>query len=303
VPTEQATAQPTAAPTVAPTAEPAALIGPEWTLLVSGDPFNDGIETVIASKPAPSSDGRVMATEMAIVRRGPDGQPQVRALVTTRAVYLNGSTSGISPQGGPDDRTTALLLDVTQPGVAIRVVPLGPSGEELGSGIALVWNASLEALDLQLLGDTPAGGWPGPGWQLAHEGDFNGDGLLEQVYFRPSGLQVDQAMRGPSYAAYTYVADEVIIAQVGPTHTYPMAQIDRTSVRAGRILATLVTPDQGPQNSPYAFLLAAPGEGQDALSVIPLNVVGNGYTQGFGLRWDDAAGDYRLSGAVMGDTH
>lgn len=296
------TAAPTGAPTVAPTARPAALIGPEWTPLVSGDPFNDGVEAVIAYKHAPADDtGRVVASEMVIVRRGADGQPRVFALVTTRAVFLNGSSSPISPQGGPDDRTTALLLDVTRPAQGVVIAPLGPSGEEMGSGITLVWNPVLNAIDLRILGDGPTGGWPGPGWQLAHEGDFNGDGKVEQVFFRPSGLQVDPAMRGPGYAAYTHVADEVIIAQVTPTHSYAVAQIDRTSVRAGRILATLVSPEQGPQNSPYGFLLAAPADAQTPLAVIPLNIAGNGYTQGFGLRWDAAEGDYRLSGAVQGD--
>jgi hypothetical protein len=93
---------------------------------------------------------------------------------------------------------------------------------------------------------------------------------------------------------------DVFYAQVTPSHIFPVAKIDRSSVRAGRILATLTSSGQGPQNSPYAFLLAAPGEGEP-LSVIPLNAAGEGYTQGFGLRWDPAEGDYRLSGAVQGD--
>lgn len=315
VPTSKPTALATAIPTSAPaTPVPAALVGPEWTLLATGDLHGDGVEIVIAYKPtlvglsnrpANYADYNIAASEIAIVHRGVDGKPAIDAIVTTRAVFMGGSSTPATMQGsGPTSSTAALLLSLPSRDAALRVIPVGPNGDVVGGLFGFTWNSGSRVHELQQLGgapNTPATGWPGPGWKQIHEGDFNGDGFVERVYYKPSSLQPDPTMRTPVYSKYTVVAEEVLIGQIEPNHAYPLATIDLSNVRGQGILATLVSPSQGPENSPYAFLLAAPSDADTPVAVIPLNVNGQGYTQGFGLRWDPAKGDYRLAGAVFGD--
>lgn len=303
---------PTTAPTIEPTAPPAPsatpppvtnapLVGPEWTVIAGGNLYGDGGETVIAYKPStlavhnlpPEYAGfNLVAEQAVIVQRGPDGQPRVRALVLTNGVLLNGSTSAIFPAGGPNDATRALALSLEQPGAPLRLVPVDATGQVAATGIALTWNATTRAFDLQQL-YPPHNAFPGPGWQMIGEDDFNDDGLLERIFARPATITPDSSFGAPHYSRYTFVAAEVMIAQVGQQNIYPLVTIDTREVRTpSRVLTPLVYPDSQAFNTPAAFLVAVDRGSYTPLSVIPINSAGQGYTQGFALAWSQAEGSY-----------
>lgn len=287
---------------------PSPLVGSEWTILASGDLYGNGIETVVAYMPSSVPGGALppeyvgfglRAQQVIIVQRNPLGQPWVRVHVTSRAVFLNGNTTPLAPLGGPNDRTAALAIAFEHYGAPLRILPIDEQGRPAERGLGFAWNAATGAFDMHALGSTPDGGWPGPGWQLATEGDFNGDGRLERVYYRPSSVVPDPATRTPIYAAYTLVVDQLVIAGMRPGNPVPLATVDRSTVRSDRILATLVTPESTPANTPAAFLLAAPYNPNVLVAVIPINNAGQMYAQGFGLKWNTAEGAYRLSGGPI----
>ncbi len=134
--------------------------------------------------------------------------------------------------------------------------------------------------------------WPGPEWQVAHQGDFNGDGLNEKIYILPSPIVPDEAtFYRPGYEAYHWVATEALIIQEQDGVQRILATISPLEVRSEHmVLATLA----GASRRPAAFFVAAPLDDTTPLATIPLDSAGMGYTQGFGLRWNPDTSAYRL---------
>ena len=319
VPTAIATGAPTAitaataapAPTARPAPPtavppPAALLGPEWNVLASGDLYGDGSDTAIGyigsdlavpPPPAAYSDFGVVATQLAIVQRNGAGQPWVRVHMTAGGTVLDGSTSPVMIEGGPNDRTLALRLSFPAANGILRILPVAPDGQPAASGVGFDYNGQTRNFDIHPLlapgagGDDP-NGWPGNGWQMVTMGDYNGDNVVEHVYYRPSSVLPDPSFASPAYAAYTLVASEVMIAQGDASNNTVLAAINTNGVQSDSLLLNLTNGAA----TPAAFMVAAPSENGLPVAVIPINANGQGYMQGFGLRWDASEGAYRIAG-------
>jgi hypothetical protein len=191
------------------------------------------------------------------------------------------------------ERTQGFALAHDHPSAPLRLVPLDTQGRPVATGFEIRPAPAHGGFELIAL-PTPGGqpGWPGPEWQVAHQGDFNGDGLNEQIYVLPSTVVPDQAtFYRPAYRDYHRVAQEALIIQEQGGSRRILATLSPDEVRSERVvLATLA----GASGRPAAFFLAAPLDGATPLAAIPLDDTGKGYAQGFGLRWDSAAGEYRL---------
>jgi hypothetical protein len=110
------TAPPTPLPNVPTASSP--LVGPEWTLLVTGDLDRNGREDVVAFKPAlitpidpaPGSQPKdvfVAFRELVVVERAADGAPAVRLLMNTSAVLADNQVIAQIPAA---DRPTSGVL-------------------------------------------------------------------------------------------------------------------------------------------------------------------------------------------------
>jgi hypothetical protein len=309
-PPDRATADPTTAPTSVPTTAPTsvpgqpALLGAEWTILAQGDLYGTGVETAIgysrsgmeptrADLPPAYVGYATTLEQLVVVQRNSAGQPFVRVLVSPGGIFVDGQSSPAPVPGGPDARTQGFALAHDHQSAPLRLVPLDTQGRPVATGFEVRPAPARGGFELVAL-PTPGGqpSWPGPEWQLAHQGDFNGDGLNEQIYVLPSTVVPDEAtFYRPAYRAYYWVVREALIIQAQGGGQRVLATLSPDEVRSERtVLATLA----GASGRPAAFFLAAPLDSTTPLAAIPLDSAGMGYAQGFGLRWDPAAGTYRL---------
>ncbi|WP_129676476.1 hypothetical protein [Candidatus Chloroploca sp. Khr17] len=195
--------------------------------------------------------------------------------------------------GGPTFNTQGFALAHDDPSAPLRLVPLDTQGRPSAIGF-IIRSASaqggFELAELMTPGVQP--NWPGPAWQVAYEGDFNGDGLNEKVYVLPSTIVPDRAtFDRPGYDAYDRVAQEAMIIQAQDGSLRILATISPTEVRSERmVLATLA----GVSGRRAAFFIATPLDEATPLAAIPLDGDGMGYAQGFGLRWNPDTSQYRL---------
>ncbi|WP_141508863.1 hypothetical protein [Candidatus Chloroploca asiatica] len=202
------------------------------------------------------------------------------ALGLIAMVLLTACTQvGISPTPQPAQRTPSRLPTGTPTTVSQSTATTVPTLQ-----------ADIELVELTTPGVQP--NWPGPAWQVAHEGDFNGDGLNEKVYVLPSTIVPDQAtFDRPGYDAYSRVAQEAMIIQAQDGSLRILATLSLTEVRSEDLV---LAPLGGVSGRPAAFFIATPLDEATPLAAIPLDGDGMGYTQGFGLRWNPDTSQYRL---------
>lgn len=148
--------QPTATTVVGqpgPTAVPGPLVGPEWTILYSGDLNADGRADVVAYKassvvPANTftqpgfTNYKGAASTIVIVQADSAGRPQVMAEFTPQTVKSTaGTLATLSPA------PAAFMVSVT-PGARplISVLEINASGATYRAAIGLVWSGSSYAL-------------------------------------------------------------------------------------------------------------------------------------------------------------
>ncbi len=140
---------PTAAPG-APTAQPSAggpLVGPEWTILYSGDLNGDGAADVVAVKPAAGvtpnpvfqqpqyANFKGPAEALVIVQANPSGQPYVQLEGTRVLLRASGNTlTTFTNAAGHMARVNA----GRQPQLDIQAID--SNGAPIGRVLGLVWN-------------------------------------------------------------------------------------------------------------------------------------------------------------------
>ncbi|GAB4163827.1 MAG: hypothetical protein Fur005_23700 [Roseiflexaceae bacterium] len=161
-----ATAVPPTATAVPPTAtpRPAALLGPEWTTLATGDVYASGIETAVAyrpsglrvgSIPAQFADFRLVADQVVVVQRNSQQQPWVRLLVTPGQIFLNGGTIPFNPWQGSNVVVAGYLLALEQASAPIRLIPLDRNGNIAGQGIVFAWKSANRQFEASTLVTVP----------------------------------------------------------------------------------------------------------------------------------------------------
>jgi hypothetical protein len=125
------------------------LVGPEWTILASGDLNADGRPDVVGIKLAqgvtPDATFRQPgyaaykgpAAEMVIVQAGGDGRPQIQTALT-RTALSSGSGTLASFSGA-----SGFMVNVT-PGTRplVTIWPLSSAGAPLGRAVALEWSSA-----------------------------------------------------------------------------------------------------------------------------------------------------------------
>lgn len=140
------------APVVAPAAS-AALVGPEWTILASGDLNGDKIADLVGIKLAQGvvpdatftqpgfSVYKGPASEIVIVQAGGDGKPQIQAILTGGG--LSAAGVGLASFSG----AAGYMVSVT-PGVRplVSILPINQAGAPLGRAVGLEWTGSGYAL-------------------------------------------------------------------------------------------------------------------------------------------------------------
>jgi hypothetical protein len=147
-------ATPVPAPAAGQVAAPgAALVGPEWTILASGDLNGDSAGDVVGVKLIPNLTGDATfkqpqyaaykgpASEVVIVQAGADGKPQIQAIVTGGGLSVAGTTlatfagaAGYMVSITPGNRPVLSIQAITAAGA--------PSGRPIG----LEWTGSGYAL-------------------------------------------------------------------------------------------------------------------------------------------------------------
>ncbi|NCC36671.1 MAG: hypothetical protein EOM24_32365, partial [Chloroflexia bacterium] len=280
VSTSTATTKPTITPTTLLPGQPA-LLGPEWIVLAQGDLYGTGVETAIGYNRSGMEPDRAdlppayvgydtILERLVVVERNADGQPFVRVLVSPNGVFADGQNIPTFVSGGPTFNTQGFALAHDDQSAPLRLVPLDTQGRPSATGF-IIRSASaqggFELAELMTPGVQP--NWPGPAWQVAYEGDFNGDGLNEKVYVLPSTIVPDQAtFDRPGYDTYDRVAQEAMIIQAQDGSLRILATLSLTEVRSEQmVLATLA----GVSGRPAAFFIATPLDEATPLAAIPLD--------------------------------
>jgi hypothetical protein len=123
------------------------LVGPEWTILYSGDLNGDGAPDVVAYKPAAGvtpdatfqqaqyANFKGAADTLVIVQANPSGQPYIQVEATKTLLRSGGNTlTSFTGAAGHMARVNA----GRQP--QLDVVAVGPNGAPIGRTLGLVWN-------------------------------------------------------------------------------------------------------------------------------------------------------------------
>jgi len=128
-------ARATPLPDLPPASSP--LVGPEWTLLVTGDLDRNGREDVIAFKPAPitpkepepgsqPNDVFVAFRELVVVERAADGSPAMRLIIDTHAVVAD--KQEIAQMPGASRPTSGVLAELRYPDRSLELRLIDDTG-------------------------------------------------------------------------------------------------------------------------------------------------------------------------------
>ncbi|GAB4120553.1 MAG: hypothetical protein OHK0050_29070 [Roseiflexaceae bacterium] len=278
-----ATAVPPTATAVPPTAtpRPAALLGPEWTTLATGDVYASGIETAVAyrpsglrvgSIPAQFADFRLVADQVVVVQRNSQQQPWVRLLVTPGQIFLNGGTIPFNPWQGSNVVVAGYLLALEQASAPIRLIPLDRNGNIAGQGIVFAWKSANRQFEASTLVTVPPTSVP------------------------PTAVP-------PTSVPPTSVpptATTVPPTAVPPTAVPPTATV--VPPTATTVPPTAVPPTAVPPTALPLTLIANPNAGGPGASV---TVSGSGYTPGMGVAirvgFPNPVGEVLATGTVSAD--
>jgi hypothetical protein len=135
----------------------------------------------------------------------------------------------------------------------------------------------------------------GDGWQVALSGDFNGDGLVETLRYRPSALAMQDGFGDGTLDSNAIAVSEVEVLQDGAHGPWAWVQANGDGVWASDRQLAAIASDARPQGA-AAFRFAL-GSGTGPLFyILPLDENGRAFTQAIAVIWDAGAHEYRIHG-------
>jgi hypothetical protein len=298
--------QPTAMPpaTATPPTGDGSLVGPEWTIMAQGDINADGRRDVAAYQPAtvalsgaryPDLTIQQVAREMVVVQAGASGQPELLLGISPSQVIVPGQTLF---SFNPPAAAFLIGLRVSQGAdtALIRFTPLGANGSPIGAPVTMVWDPSL-TLYVPQQAPQPRDEAPdsatslpslmGEGWRRAAGGDVNGDGIPDEVAYRPAATQPAQ----PD-GARPLAAAEIVVAQRNADGTIlQLLQVAPQAVRVPNL--TLIDYANPPQN--IAGFQFAVDSASLAVTLAPYDASGAPVGQVVSLVWNADQKGYRLA--------
>jgi hypothetical protein len=135
--------------------------------------------------------------------------------------------------------------------------------------------------------------WPGPGWSVWSSGDFNGDGLAETLYYRPSNITPRTAFDDAYLSNNAIAVEAVIVAQDGAHGPWAMLEADSRRIQADTTMLKQFEGDFAA--SPAAFLMALEPGSSTLINLLPLNADGTRHSTFIGVNWNAAEQGYRLA--------
>ncbi|MBC8078601.1 MAG: hypothetical protein H7Y32_21170, partial [Chloroflexales bacterium] len=171
------------------------------------------------------------------------------------------------------------------PAGQIRLVAMNERNEALASAPFTFY-----AVDNQPAPATPA---PDNGWQVSHSGDFNGDGLVETLLYRPSAISPRDGFGDGELDANAIAVSAVQVQQEGAHGPWSLLTIDGSGANASDGVIATFASDARPQGA-AAFRMALGSGSGPLLYLLPLDENGNAFTQALQISWDETAHAYRV---------
>lgn len=296
-------APPTAAPPTA-TPQPAPLVGPEWTVITTGDFDGNGVLDVVATKASPviiSAPGgypvSVQVSELVLVERRPDGGPRVRLALNSRGVFADGASIASFGDANP----AGFWVRSGEGAGALTITPLNGAGQQFTQDLLVAYSAEAAAYRLfPATGPRPqpqpptATAQPGPlvgdDWTVLVSGDANHDGAEDVAAYIPAPLSLSGRALGPIYQGYL-TASQVAVVQRGPFGE-PIVQVH--IVNGVALVNNQPAPGFPTAPGDVAGLLVSLAPDGALLLVAPVGYDGDVIGNGFAVVWDGAAGSYRI---------
>lgn len=140
----------------------------------------------------------------------------------------------------------------------------------------------------------PADDFPGSNWQVFNQGDFNGDGLVETLFYKEASVTPVDMFVDPDLNQRSFVVGAIMVAQAGAEGPWTMLTVDDDSIRADKVLGRFRS--DAAQEGPAAFLFALDPNTDSVFKLLPLKADGTAYTQMVGINWSANASAYRIVG-------